>query len=198
MISKYSILLLLLAAFLAGAATPTVSSFQELAQNHCKNYPIELIYRLSSGQLAEIYGPHFADLDCYVRQFVNKGNLSLTQMARTPWRSKKRMTKKMKISPIRRKRLFLRTTPSLSSTLVVWMSACPRELTPLKQCMPFGASTASSSSMITLWSGCGLKSEPLWAMKQRDRVPGWTGNKAQPDYASISCFRISSTTTWTS
>jgi hypothetical protein len=52
----------------------SVDSFEELGIFHCENFPIELLYRLATGQLAEIYGPDYRDLDCYIRQFVNKGN----------------------------------------------------------------------------------------------------------------------------
>jgi len=43
-----------------------------LAESHCKKFPIEILYRLSSGTLAEKYGPKYADIDCYVHQFVNE------------------------------------------------------------------------------------------------------------------------------
>lgn len=75
MIPKVSTALLLLGLLFSVSSLTTVSSFQELAQLHCRIHPIETFYRLASGQLAEVYGPEYADLDCYIRQFVNKGTL---------------------------------------------------------------------------------------------------------------------------
>jgi hypothetical protein len=60
------------------AAITTVSTFEELAAAHCRSFPIELLYRLSTGRLSEIYGKDFRDIDCYIRQFVNKGSCYYT------------------------------------------------------------------------------------------------------------------------
>jgi len=50
---KNHILLAVIALLAATAlATTTVSSFEGLAQTHCQEFPIELLYRLSTGQLA--------------------------------------------------------------------------------------------------------------------------------------------------
>jgi hypothetical protein len=71
---KASLLLLcILTFFYSTSSIKTVDSFEELAEYHCESFPIELLYRLSTGQLAEVYGKKYKDLDCYIRQFVNKG-----------------------------------------------------------------------------------------------------------------------------
>lgn len=62
-----------IALIISVTAITTVSSFEELANAHCKSFPIDLLYRLSTGRLSEIYGKDFRDIDCYIRQFVNKG-----------------------------------------------------------------------------------------------------------------------------
>jgi len=67
------LLIVLLVLFDAANAIETVDSFEELAEFHCKSFPIDILYRLSTGQVAEIYGKKYKDLDCYIRQFVNKG-----------------------------------------------------------------------------------------------------------------------------
>ena len=73
---KVLIYLGLCLAFIGTATTiTTVSSFQELAQTHCSSFPIDILYRLSTGQLAEVYGANFKKIDCYMRQFVNKGSM---------------------------------------------------------------------------------------------------------------------------
>ena len=68
-----TIFVIFIALVYSVTAITTVSSFEELARAHCKAFPIDLLYRLSTGRLSEIYGKDFRDIDCYIRQFVNKG-----------------------------------------------------------------------------------------------------------------------------
>lgn len=68
-----TIFIVFIALIYSATCITTVSSFKELATAHCKSFPIDLLYRLSSGRLSELYGKDFRDIDCYIRQFVNKG-----------------------------------------------------------------------------------------------------------------------------
>jgi hypothetical protein len=110
------ILPLLALLLVAATAITTISNFQQLAQAHCRSFPIELLYRLSTGQLAEVYGKEFQDIDCYVRQFVNKGITSLTQTARTPSTRTKRKMKRRKKRTVPPKRNSPKSTPWSQST----------------------------------------------------------------------------------
>lgn len=71
-LNTYLLFLGIIALLQPALATKTVQSFQELAEYHCQVLPIEGLYRLATGQLAEVYGKQYQELDCYVRQFVNK------------------------------------------------------------------------------------------------------------------------------
>ena len=73
-----TIFIVIIALIYSVTGITTVSSFEELARAHCKSFPIDLLYRLSTGRLSEIYGKDFRDIDCYIRQFVNKGSYFLT------------------------------------------------------------------------------------------------------------------------
>lgn len=95
----------------------TVSSFKELAGVHCQHFPVDLLYRLSTGRLSELYGKDFRDIDCYIRQFVNKGTHWFTQTGRIL--SKRRsQNKRRKVNRLSRKRrFFLRLILWLRNTL---------------------------------------------------------------------------------
>lgn len=93
----YLLAALLFLLCLPVSSISSVDSFEGLAQLHCKESPVELIYRLATGQLAEVYGAGFKDLDCYVRQFVNKGTHLSIQMVKTSLKKRRRTKKTKKI-----------------------------------------------------------------------------------------------------
>ena len=53
--------------------TKTVSSWKELGELHCQQFPIDVILRVATGTLSEQYGEEYFDYDCYVRQFIREG-----------------------------------------------------------------------------------------------------------------------------
>ena len=69
-------------------STERVSSFSELAQSHCDNFDVEMLWRIASGRLSEKYGEQFFDFDCYVRQFVREGKHPVTQTASSSRKSR--------------------------------------------------------------------------------------------------------------
>ena len=177
-----------------------VSSFEEMASLHCNSFPVELLYRLSTGQLSEIYGPDYFDIDCYVRQFVNKGTPSPMQMAKILLSGRRRTrmrTKKRKMRMKQSRRNFHRSTRWLLSTPRASLAACRRGLTRLRPPMRFGGLCGSSCSTTTRWSGCGPRSERHWGTRRKGPVLGWTGSRPLPGCDWTSCFPTNSTTTWT-
>lgn len=52
---KFTLVVVLLVAVCVGAV-PRLSSFRELGKFHCKVSDLPLLYRITSGNLAEIYG----------------------------------------------------------------------------------------------------------------------------------------------
>lgn len=64
----------------ASASEPIqVDGFKGLAEAHCKQFPIELIWRMATGRISEIYGPRFKEFDGYIRKHVGYGTKSLTK-----------------------------------------------------------------------------------------------------------------------
>ena len=51
--SKRSWPLIILALLcVVGSSITTVSSFEELGKEHCKSFPVDMLYRLATGQLS--------------------------------------------------------------------------------------------------------------------------------------------------
>ena len=69
---KFAILIFCIFAYLAVEcqSVPKLESFRELGKHHCKITDLSLLYRITSGNLAEIYGPSFKEYDAYIRSFV--------------------------------------------------------------------------------------------------------------------------------
>lgn len=145
-------ILLLLCAIVAISSTNSikvVDSFSELAAHHCESFPIELLYRLSTGQLAEVNGKKYKDLDCYIRQFVNKGIDNIIQTVKIHTRSKR--PKKME------NRWFKKNSHKLihqwNNMQKVWLNAYLKIQTLSKQSILFGDLSDLSFKMITLQNG---------------------------------------------
>lgn len=74
--TNFLLLLLLIVSNLhLGNSIKTVTSFQELGEHHCQQFPIELLWRIATGSISEKYGEKYFDFDCYVRQFVRRDGL---------------------------------------------------------------------------------------------------------------------------
>jgi|JI6StandDraft_1071083.scaffolds.fasta_scaffold167346_2 hypothetical protein len=147
MISMTKTVLVLLALIASAYSLTTVSSFKELAQAHCRLHPLETLHRLASGQLAAAYGPAFADIDCYIRQFVNKGTPPSTQTARTISK-KKRTARQTRRKPKNCRKL----TRWWRNTLQGW-TAYRRAQTAWRQCTRCGVFTVSCCTTTTAYSG---------------------------------------------
>ena len=191
--NKATILVILLALLCAVKTITTVSSFKELAAVHCKNFPVELLHRLSTGRLSEQYGKDFRDIDCYIRQFVNKGTFFFTQTAKI--HSKRRILNrtKRKDNQIEKKRWFQKLILLLLSMLQDW-PAFLRESSQSRLFMRCGASTDLSFNMTICWSGWGRKWEPHLDMRLKSQVLGWTGSSQHQDLGFRNYFQISSMT----
>lgn len=79
MLVRISILLFALAVLAAANEPVHVQGFEGLAQEHCKRFPVELIWRLATGRISELYGPRFKELDGYIRQYIGYGTQRLTK-----------------------------------------------------------------------------------------------------------------------
>ena len=88
--------------------TERVTSFSELAQSHCDNFDVEMLWRVASGRLSEKYGEQFFDFDCYIRQFVREGSHAITQTASSNRKSRTTPNKNNKKENPKKKKLSRR------------------------------------------------------------------------------------------